>query len=174
MQRIESIYGGADRSRPVTEDRVRAAFSKRVLNNEIGVHMWRYGTLRRALRRVKLRSVVLLGWILMKYRITFKTADWGMYKKDLIANTDFRKFDGSLRLVLSGTESQRQELKRFLTKLTEESLIRFGIHVSDSAIITCLVEQRQSVHFHFVDAAGGGYAAAAKIMKHSENHRGIR
>ncbi len=165
MQRIGRIYGPADRSRPITEERTRAAFSSRILNNEVGVHMWNRGALRRALRRFKLRGVVLLGWFLMKYRLTFNGADWGAYKRDLVANTDFRKFDGSLRLVLSGTQSQRQALEQFLEELRNESQIQFGIHVSDSAIITCLVEQRQSVHFHFIDAAGGGYASAAKAMK---------
>lgn len=165
MQQIEHIYGGADRSRPITEEKIRSAYSKQILRNELGVHLWNRGALRRVLRLLKLRLVVLLGWFLMRYRLRFNQADWGTYKRDLVANTDFRKFDGSLRLVLSGDKEQREELEQFLEKLKKESRIQYGIHVSDSAIITCLVEQRQSMHFHFIDAAGGGYASAAKAMK---------
>jgi len=33
--------------------------------------------------------------------------------------------------------------------------------------MTCLIEERQGAHFHFVDGAGGGYAAAALAMKRS-------
>jgi hypothetical protein len=31
--------------------------------------------------------------------------------------------------------------------------------------MTCLIDQRQGGHFHFVDAADGGYAAAAANLK---------
>ena len=165
MQKIEAIYGGTGQSKPVTEKAMRPSYTTRTLNNELGVHLWKRGAFRQAVRRITLRGVVLLGWFLMKYGIRFNKADWGNYKKDLVANTDFRKFDGSLRLVLSGNEKQRGQLEEFLSQIRKESPIQFGIHVSDSAIITCLVEQRQSVHFHFIDAAGGGYAAAARSLK---------
>jgi hypothetical protein len=39
------------------------------------------------------------------------------------------------------------------------------MHVARSAIMTCLIEERQGAHFHFVDGSGGGYAAAAAAMK---------
>ncbi|MEX1139375.1 MAG: DUF3095 domain-containing protein [Bacteroidota bacterium] len=170
IQAIARIYGEADYCRPVTKERVRAAFSRTVLRNELGVQAWRRGLIGQMLSLIGTQAAVLLGWFLMKFKLTFNNADWGTYKKDLVANTDFRKFDGSLRLVLSGNETQRTKLESFLSKLKSEGQILYGIHVADSALMTCLVEQRQSVHFHFIDAAGGGYAAAAKIMKYSEHH----
>jgi hypothetical protein len=46
--------------------------------------------------------------------------------------------------------------------LQQEGKIYFGLHVSDRALVTCLVGS-QAVHL--VDAADGGYALAAKQIK---------
>lgn len=165
IQTIGSIYGSDDRCKPVTEDALRAAFSYRILKNELRVKFWKEGIFRLLWKLTVLRAVVLLGWFLMKFRIRSEHIDWGVYKRDLVAHTDFRKFDGALRLVLSGTRDQREQLERYLQWLRQSGKIMYGLHVSDSAVITCLVEQRQSLHFHFIDASGGGYAAAAQAMK---------
>lgn len=165
LRAVESIYGDGEQCRPVTEDAIRAAFSYKVLQNELRVKypgLGRLGTLRRLM---VMRAVVLYGWLLMKFRARIHGAQWGDYKKDLVANTDFRKFDGSLRLVLSGSSRQREQLEQVLMWMKQKGDISYGIHVADSAIITCLVEQRQGEHFHFVDAAGGGYAEAARAIK---------
>ena len=45
-----------------------------------------------------LRVQNLLGRVFMRYRLNVGGVDWGEYKPDLVANTDFRKFDGVLRL----------------------------------------------------------------------------
>ncbi len=42
--------------------------------------------------------------------------DWGKYKDTLVTNTDFRKFDGNLRMVISGNAVQRDSLEQFLKK----------------------------------------------------------
>ncbi|MEP0821529.1 MAG: DUF3095 domain-containing protein [Ignavibacterium sp.] len=165
IRAIGSVYGSDDRCKPVTENAVRAAFSYRVLRNELRLKHWRDGFLRVAWQLMVLRAVVLLGWFLMRFRMRSGNTEWGTYKRDLVANTDFRKFDGALRLVLSGTRQQREQLEQYLLWLRERGEIAYGLHVSDSAIMTCLVQERQSLHFHFVDASGGGYAAAAQAMK---------
>jgi len=67
--------------------------------------------------------------------------------------------------VLAGGAEQREELEEYLGELRKRGEVVFGIHVARSALMTCLIEYRQSAHFHFVDAAGGGYAAAARAMK---------
>jgi len=165
IRTVGSIYGNEDACKPVTEDTVRAALSSRVLRHELRIRNWKKGTLHILWLSVVLRATVILGWFFMRFGLRFNDTDWGAYKKDLVANTDFRKFDGAVRLVLSGSPRQREKLQQYLTWLRERGEIRFGIHVSDAAIMTCLVQQRQSVHFHFVDAAGGGYALAARGLK---------
>ena len=167
MERIRRIYGEADDCRPVAEAGLRVTIRRAVLDNEIGLNTWRRGAAGRWLARLRLRRDVLIGWLLLRFRLRIGDTDWGTYKTDLVANTDFRKFDGSLRLVLSGTEAQRHELEAYLDDRRSAGRLVFGVHVAKAAVMTCLIEERQGAHFHFVDGAGGGYAAAALAMKQS-------
>ena len=52
---------------------------------------------------------------------------------------------------------------KFLPSLVEA--LFYGIQISDSALMTCMVFDRKDRHLHFVDGASGGYALAAKQMK---------
>lgn len=167
MERIRVVYGDADECRPVERDGLRLSVASAVLGNELAPRGWKKPWIARVADAVGLRASVLVGWLLMRFGIRWGKTDWGRYKEDLALNTDFRKFDGSLRLVLSGTSAQREELARHLDELRAEGRLRYGMHVARSAIITCLIEERQGAHFHFVDASGGGYAAAAAALKRS-------
>jgi len=49
---------------------------------------------------------------------------------------------------------------------------RYGVHPSDSALMTCLVFNfDKGEHFHFVDRSDGGFTAAAKNMKAQKRKR---
>lgn len=170
MGQIRRIYGEAEECRPVVEEGLQVTTARAVLDNEVGLREWRAGNLRRWLVRLRLRRDVLIGWVLLRFGVRTRSTDWGAYKTDLVANTDFRKFDGSLRLVLSGSAQQREELTGYLAGCRAEGRLAFGMHVAKAAVMTCLIEERQSAHFHFVDGAGGGYAAAALSMKRSVAH----
>ena len=167
MQRIRAIYGDADRCRPVTEGGLRVTLSRRILSNEARLKRWRDSLPVRLGHGTRLRAQIILGWFLLRFGVRSRDVDWGTYKTDLVSNTDFRKFDGSLRLVLAGSTEQRRELEEYLSGLRRRGQLAYGIHVARSALMTCLIEHRQSAHFHFVDAAGGGYAAAARALKES-------
>jgi hypothetical protein len=165
MQRIRSIYGEPDDCRPVAPDGLAVTLSRSALDAELGLTAWRRGALGRLLARARLRLEVLAGWVLLRLGTRTRTTNWGDYRSDLVANTDFRKFDGSLRLVLSGTAEQRERLTDYLDGRREAGELAYGLHVARSAVMTCLIEERQGAHFHFVDGAGGGYAAAALALK---------
>lgn len=165
MERIRSIYGEAHQCRPVVEEGLTVTLSGRKLARESRVKAWREGPAGRLWANAKLWLFALIGRYLFWTGKRTEETDWGVYRRDLVANTDFRKFDGTMRLVLSGVEEQRRELEAFLDGLARAETVRYGLHVSDAAVVTCIVEKRQGRHFHFVDGAGGGYAAAAKDLK---------
>jgi hypothetical protein len=167
MERIRQIYGEAEQCRPVRSEGLRVTLARAALDSELGLRGWRKGALGRSLDRLRLRVDVLIGSFLLRYGVRWGETDWGTYKTDLVANTDFRKFDGSLRLVLSGTAAQREALRRELEARRAAGELLFGMHVARSAVMTCLIEERQGAHFHFVDGSGGGYAAAALQLKQS-------
>jgi uncharacterized HAD superfamily protein len=102
-------------------------------------------------------------------KIKTENTDWGHYKQTLIANTDYRKFDEVLRMIISGGLKQRQQLTAYLDQLRDERKIVFGIHASANALMTCLVFDYENDHVHFLDVADGGYALAAKDMKQQLN-----
>ena len=58
-----------------------------------------------------------------------------------------------------------KELEEYLEKEYEEGQLVYGIHKSDSALMTCLIFERHGKHIHFVDSSNGGYALASKELK---------
>jgi hypothetical protein len=167
MERIRATYGEADDCRPVRREALKVSLARAVLGNELKLRGWGRGAVARWVDAVVLRAQVIVGWFLLRYAVKQEDVDWGRYKEDLVVNTDFRKFDGSLRLVLTGRREQRAELTAYLSELREAGQLAFGMHVARSALMTCLIEEREGAHFHFVDASGGGYASAALSLKRS-------
>lgn len=165
MERTREIYGEASQCRPVVESELRVSLVGSETNHEVALTGWRLPALKHSLERIKMRLWVALGTVFLEFGIKMKGVDWGTYRADLVANTDFRKFDGAVRFVLSGSADQRRKLEAFLDDLWASGTLRYGVHVSRSALMTCLIDQRQGDHFHFVDASGGGYAQAAAHMK---------
>ncbi len=92
--------------------------------------------------------------------------DGDQYRKELVENSDYRKFDGTLRMVLDLSNGQLKRLETMLAEKAERDEVIYGIHTSDSALMTCLIFNRaQGNHLHFVDGNDGGYSSAAKDFK---------
>jgi len=80
-------------------------------------------------------------------------------------NTDHLKFDEALRMVVDMPTEEADHLTSWLEIQKKAGLLFYGVHRSDSALITCMINSYESDHLHFVDGADGGYALAAKCMK---------
>lgn len=91
--------------------------------------------------------------------------DGGVYKAQVVANTDFRKFDDAVRMVVDVTRAQLDAVEALLAEERATGTLAYGIHVADAALMTCLVPTYDRGHLHFVDGADGGYALAAKPLK---------
>ena len=90
------------------------------------------------------------------------------YVSELIANSDFRKFDDSLRMVLDCTPQLADEIEAYLKAAAADGVVRFGTHRQNAAMMTCFTPSPTSPnHVHFIDGADGGYATAASAMKGS-------
>lgn len=88
------------------------------------------------------------------------------YMQDMLTNTDYRKFDDTLRLVLDLSEAQITGLKTFLESEFAAGRIIYGLHESATALMTCLVSDMAGrQHVHFVDGADGGLSVAARAFK---------
>lgn len=162
---IDSVYGDETKCHPVQERFLKMSLSERELMGESGIRSYRKGSLFRLRYWFAIRWNVLLGKMLMAFKIRTKNTEWGSYKQRLIKNTDFKKFDDKIRQVLSGSVKQRERLNSFLQKRYEEGMLVFGIHVASNALVTCLLFNYSDSHIHLVDSDDGGYAAAALKMK---------
>jgi hypothetical protein len=92
--------------------------------------------------------------------------DAARYAGELTAQTDFRKFDGCLRVVLDCTPGQVAALETWLEAEHRAGRLIWGLHADREALMTCLVfSLERSEHVHFIDAAGGGFAKAAEGFK---------
>ena len=114
---------------------------------------------------IRLKFLVRLGRYLMKNKVKTQDTDWGQYKKTFIQNTDFQRFDDMLRLMISGTTSQREALEEYLTFLQQKQKIAYGITVSTHSLVTCMISDYNEQHVHFVDGKDGGYTLAAEQLK---------
>ncbi|MBY0372125.1 DUF3095 domain-containing protein [bacterium] len=89
------------------------------------------------------------------------------YRREVADQSDFRKFDGVLRMTLDGKPSERTQLEQFLRREVAQGTLVYGIESAPAALITCLVGNRTAGdHFHLIDGASGGYAKAAITLKH--------
>ena len=86
------------------------------------------------------------------------------YMRQLVENSDYRKYDDGLRMILDCTPELADALEQRLAAAT--GITRYGLFRQDAAMMTCFTPSPlRSDHVHFVDGARGGYAAAATAMK---------
>ncbi|MFB3117083.1 MAG: DUF3095 family protein, partial [Gammaproteobacteria bacterium] len=164
-QKILNIYGDEKVHHPLRMEKLSLTNSVKKLSNEVKVRVASLNFWNRCLYTLKLEFLSCVGRFLMHKNFKTENIDWGHYKKTLIANTDYRKFDEVLRMIISGTLEQRNRLTVYLQQLHKERKIVFGIHASPNALMTCLVFNYDTDHVHFLDGSNGGYTMAAKAMK---------
>jgi DUF3095 family protein len=88
------------------------------------------------------------------------------YTQSMIQRSDFRKFDGMLRMVLDVPAAKISALLDFLAAEHSRGALVYGVHRAPSAIMTCVVfSLKNDSHVHFIDGSDGGYALAAVQFK---------
>jgi Protein of unknown function (DUF3095) len=118
------------------------------------------------MRRVRVILSTLIAYIIMRFGIRIGGFDPAVYRRDVVDNSDFRKYDDSLRMTLDCTPALADRIEQRLQRAEAEHVARFGIHRQSAAIMTCIVPSiAESNHVHFVDGAAGGYALAARRLK---------
>jgi hypothetical protein len=116
-------------------------------------------------RRLKIAYYVFLGWVAVVFAARLGSFDGQQYRDELIRNSDYRKFDGTVRMVLDLSREQYQRLCTLLEAERERGAIAYGTHTTDSSLMTCVISSYTGNHVHFVDGSDGGYALAAKELK---------
>jgi Protein of unknown function (DUF3095) len=109
---------------------------------------------------------VLMANILLKCNISVGGFVPDKYKSELAPQSDFKKFDDNLRMVLDCSEKQCEAIEDLLKQGQSEGLVIYGLHKSESAVITCITRTTsKGEHIHFVDGENCGYTMAAVQTK---------
>ena len=104
--------------------------------------------------------------ILEKFDLSAGGYNAPVYRAELRANADFRRFDDMLRMILDCPVETADAIEAFFMDLHSQGRIAFGTHRSDHALMTCLVfSLTRGEHVHFIDGSDGGYAMAAVQLK---------
>lgn len=119
-----------------------------------------------ALRRAAVLGFTLWAYTLMRFNIPVGKFVPKAYVRQLVENSDFRKFDDGLRMILDCTPELAAELEQQLATAAAQGIVRYGVHQQDAAMMTCFTPSvMRADHVHFIDGARGGYATAATVLK---------
>ena len=119
-----------------------------------------------AKRRAAVLAHTLFAYVIMRFGITVGGFVPKTYVQQVVENSDFRKYDDGLRMILDCTQELERALTERLTAAASHGIVRYGLHRQDAAMMTCFTPSAmRSDHVHFVDGARGGYASAATALK---------
>jgi hypothetical protein len=118
------------------------------------------------LRRMILLLRTLIAYFVMNWGIRLGDFDPAIYRRVVVENSDYRKYDDNLRMTLDCTPALADRIEERLTSARAAGIAKFGLHRQPAAIMTCIVPSiTENDHVHFVDGAAGGYALAARMLK---------
>jgi hypothetical protein len=117
-------------------------------------------------RRSALLARTLAAFLIFRTGLNVGRFSPARYRRELVENSDFRKYDDGLRLTLDCTPEFANRIERLLLAAEANGVARFGLHRQGAAIMTCITPSpADSDHGHFIDGADGGYAAAARRLR---------
>lgn len=165
MEKVEACYGNEADYHPVTVEGLHLITETPRLNTETHIRAGDKNWLGRFWYRTKiLLTDIYFNWA-MKTSRTNNDFNLMIYKNLLVATCDYRKFDDTLRMVISGTKEARVNVIALLEKLHQEDKLVYGIDIATSSRMTCLVFERYGKQVHFIDGANGGYTMASRGFK---------
>ena len=161
--RVAALAGPDAQTRPVRQETLKLRWPPADFMLEVRARC-RGGSLVLWACRVLIQTLV--AWLLFARGKPTGKFDPQRYRAELITNTDFCKFDETVCLVIDCSHAAIAAIKNYLEEAAPARGIRYGIHVSPTALMTCLVTSASnSLHVHFVDGGSGGYTTAASSLK---------
>lgn len=164
IDEIGRITGSLDDDvRPVDEATMIFRWPPRGLGAEIRATA---GRRNRLLVAARLYLNSLFQYFLDRFDLTAGGYRGRRYRVELRDNTDYRRFDDTLRMLLDCSLEQADEIETLLGERARAGELAYGTHRSDSALMTCLVfSLDRGEHIHFVDGNDGGFTSASRGFK---------
>ncbi len=167
LTKIGEIFGSENDYRPLAENNLSFTYNLTNLKREAlvysgGIKNVRYYLL---LGRMLIDAVVVNMSMRWKIPIKVKGYEVRRFAEHQVTSSDCKKYDGTLKMVISGNTKECEQLTSYLENLKERGEITYGIFSADRAVMTCIVHDSSGREVHFIDTADGGYAMAAKMIK---------
>lgn len=169
LDQINLIYGSPNDYAPIHPEELHLNNGHGRLKDETSIRTGFVNIFARLYYKARLSAILRITDLVTKQNIRTYRQDWNAYKKDVVANSDFRKFDDTLRMVISGTPRKGKKLISYLEQQYQAGKIYYGTHSAEATLLTCMVFDYEANHFHFIDGSNGGYALAAANMKKQFN-----
>jgi hypothetical protein len=162
LERLDNLYEGKmETANPVNIDSMQYRSFGQCLKDERRYHDSRF-SLRYFLRVIEIFIAVLI----FKFKMPALFFNAKKYAASMATHSDYRKFDDALRMIIDCTPVQAEEIQKTLEAMYQDEELFYGVHESDTSLMTCYVNGLQEgKHIHFVDGGDGGYAMAAKQLK---------
>jgi hypothetical protein len=159
---IDLVERSPDAGRPVPAGGPEIRFPPKGM--EFEARATRGGSLLR--RRGVVFATSLWAYVVLRLGIKVGNFVPKTYMQQVVENSDFRKYDDGLRMILDCTPDLERALTERLAAAAASGVLRYGLHRQDAAMMTCFTPSvMRSDHVHFIDGARGGYASAATALK---------
>jgi hypothetical protein len=109
----------------------------------------------------------LAAYVVVKYKLSLGPFSAETYRREVMRGAvDFARSGETLALVFDCPLDRIDVIRAYLDDRQQRRALIYGMHVSDHAVMTCLVTSRaDNEHVHFVDGGDGGYTKAATQLK---------
>jgi len=107
-----------------------------------------------------------VAYIFVKYKLSLGTFSAENYRRAVLKGAvDFARTGENLALVFDCPVDRVDTIRNYLDERAQRGELHYGMHVSNHAVMTCLVTSMEDKHVHFVDGGDGGYTTAATELK---------
>jgi hypothetical protein len=159
---IQLVERSPDAGRPVPSDGPPLRWPPQGIEYEARAN--RGGSLAR--RRIYVLGRTLFAYLIMRFGVRIGGFVPERYTRQVVENSDFRKYGDGLRMILDCTQELESELGARLAAAASKGIVRYGLYGQDAAMMTCFTPSAMRAdHVHFIDGARGGYATAATALK---------
>lgn len=114
IEEIRKIYGPQRDYSPVSPSQMKVTLDSKLLASETKVRIFNKNLLTCLAYPVLLRLSCIPGRIIFKFRLKVGEMDGGEYLNTLTKNSDFQKFDDTLRMTIDSNPEQRKKLVEYL------------------------------------------------------------
>jgi len=153
----------ANRGNPMSKTNMKLHWPPRGIRAEIEATV---GGKNRLFWATKIYINSLFQWLLDAFDLTAGGYRGKQYRDELRQNTDYQRFDDTLRILIDCSSVEADKIDHMLDLEAQNKRLVYGLHRADSALMTCLVfDLDKAEHIHFVDGSNGGFTSAAKALK---------